>query len=348
MSDINNKSKETTIVEYAMDIMVKNPKTTFKSLRKELSEIDALKDFNINFLAMKRATVEHYKYSAMMFNRLRKVLSEKVTGYDAWSENDFNMLLSTGIMLCEAAYHLLRIISDEKFLFELEKVVEYLKINRSQYNMKKFVTEDVKNRINKMEQSELKEQKHNIHNEIVNGLGKDILRKLGCKFVTSEAVLEKKDKDINQKGLRLDMYGWKDDTSVVGIEVKIKKSDYNIALRENRFERYLDYCTEFYIMTTENSIFELAKQWCSNHEGAGAILLDKKTLAKKVQEPRKLTERETTPQMIQKMLTVFASKMKKLIDTTCFEFVINTPSAARDQLLVNLSKEIEMNTSEKL
>ena len=92
-----DQREEAVIVRCAMEIMAENPEISRESLCVELSRIEGLKIYHKDFLEMSSSTADHYKYCAMIFSRLRKALDEKVTGYEVWSESDFNKLLSTGI-----------------------------------------------------------------------------------------------------------------------------------------------------------------------------------------------------------------------------------------------------------
>lgn len=195
-----DQREEAVIVRCAMEIMAENPEISRESLCVELSRIEGLKIYHKDFLEMSSSTADHYKYCAMIFSRLRKALDEKVTGYEVWSESDFNKLLSTGIMLCEAAYDLRRIRAEQNFLFEMKKVLDYLPAEPYPHNLKALITGYVKDEIRKMDPSEIVPKKHSLHDKIVNGPGKGQITQIRVCICNDRGCIRKERYGYKQEG----------------------------------------------------------------------------------------------------------------------------------------------------
>ena len=336
------ESDEALTVLCAMDIITQNPKIQIKNLGNALAEADCLFEVKKDFLTMSYSNIEHYYYCAKMFIRLRTALSEKVTGYEVWNEENYKKLTATGIMLCDVAYEILRIRKDQEFLFVLKKAADYLPSEPYPNNIKGIMKGYLTRELKKMDFSEFEPARSGNHNAIRDRIGVNYLKELGCEFVTTEATLEKSDASTAKKGLRLDVYGWKNDSSIVGVEVKTRMSDFENALMEGRYERYLDYCSEFYILTSSRSVFNTAKRWCARHKDTGVLFYNRnKPDELEKYPPRSLCKRANS-KMIKKAQEVFIAKMKKSVCETFLFDPICTPSAAMDQLLQNLSMEMKL------
>lgn len=333
------RTEEAKTVYATMCILVQKPNIRIKDLGKALSEYDCLLVGNKDFLNMSYANLEHYYYCAKMLVRLQSALEERTQGYAYWEEEDFRALVNSGIMLCDMAYTILRIRENQRFLVIMKKVADLL-LKEPNSNIKGRINNYLSNLLKEMNLSEFMPPKNAKHNEIRDYIGVRFLHEAGCTFVTKEAILEKKNKAMEKRGLRLDLYGWSNNSTIIGIEVKTELSDFDDALTEERFGRYLDYCSEFYILTTNSDVFYAAKRWCSHHKDTGVLYYNKEEPTKLEIYTPKTSNRKITEEMIQKAQEVFIAKSKKLVSEAFLPPSVRTPNAARDQLIQSLSKEI--------
>lgn len=334
-----SESGEAIALQCTMSAIERNPKLKIRGLGDALAQDSRMTKIKKDFT--KLSTCEHYVYCAKLFLRLRENLIEKTDGYEVWSEEDYTKLIQTGIMLCDNANNLLRIKSDRAFLTMLKRTVDFLPLAPYPKNTKALVNQYIKEELGKLSVEELPIAGNGAHNIIRDKVGIPFLRDLGCTFVTTEAILEHENKETGEKGLRLDVYGWKEDSRIVGIEIKTKFSDFDKTLHEGRFDRYSRYCSEFYILTTRKEIFRAAKHWWSASKvGAGVILYNIDTRCiEEIKEP-KVHRKVITSQMIKKAQEVYLAKVKKIANRTLFGKSSCTPTAATQQLIENLAKEI--------
>lgn len=294
---------------------------------------------NKAFANMSYASLEHYWCCAKLFIRLRCALEDRTAGYEYWEKKDYRALINTGIMLCDVAYTILRIRDNQRFLVVMKKAADFIP-SEPYPNMKGRMNSYLLKRLEEIDLSEFFPARNGDHNALRDHVGTRFLRELGCSFVAKEAILEKESKELNKKGLRLDLYGWGNDFSIVGIEVKTRMSDFDDALTVERFGRYLDYCSKFFILTANREVFTAAKHWCSCHKDTGAIFYDRAKPDELEIYTSKETTRKVTERMLQKAREIFAAKTKKLIGETFFGPSVCTPDAAMEQIIHNLSKEM--------
>lgn len=338
------RSEEAKTVYTTMCILTQNPKLRIKNLGSALAKEECLLAVNKDFKNMSYGNLEHYYYCAKLFLRLRCALEERTQGYDYWEEKDYRALVNSGIMLCDMAYTILRIRENQRFLVILKKAADLLPMD-SQSNAKGRMNNYLSKLLEGMDLSEFFSPKNAKHNAIREHVGARFLHEAGCAFVTKEAALEKRNKESGKKGLRLDLYGWSNDSSIIGIEVKTKLSDFDDTLAEERFGRYLEYCSKFYILTTNRDVFNAAKRWCSFHTDTGALYYNREEPDKlEIYAPR-ASNRKISEQMIQKAQEIFIAKAKKLVSETLLSPSMRTPDAAREQLIQNLSKEMSFENS---
>lgn len=333
------RSEEAKTVYATMRVLVQKPNIRVKDLGRALSEDNCPLIVNKDFTNMSYANLEHYYYCAKMFIRLQTALDARTPGYDYWEEKDYRALVNSGIMLCDMAYTILRLREDQRFLVILKKAADLLPME-SHSNAKGRMNNYLSKLLSEMDISEFFPPKNAKHNAIRDYVGTRFLHEAGCSFVTKEAVLEKTNSVLGKKGLRLDLYGWSNDSSIIGIEVKTKISDFDDTLTEERFGRYLEYCSKFYILTTNRDVFNAAKRWCSFHTDTGALYYNRKEPDKLEIYALKVSNRKTSEQMIQKAQEIFIAKAKKLVSETLLSPSMCTPDAAIKQLIQNLSKEM--------
>lgn len=335
-------SEEAKTVYITMCILTQNPKLRIKNLGSALAKEDYQVAVNKDFMNMSYANLQHYYYCAKLFLRLRCALEERISGYEYWEEKDYKALINTGIMLCDVAYTILRIRENQRFLVIMKKAADFLPLDPHS-NVKGRINNYLSKLLGKMDLSEFFPPKNAKHNAIRDHVGVRFLHEAGCTFVTKEAVLEKRNKVLGEKGLRLDLYGWSNDSSIIGIEVKTKISDFGNTLTEERFGRYLKYCSKFYILTTSRDVFIAAKRWCSLHTDTGALYYNREEPDKLEIYAPKASNRKVTERMLQKAQEIFLAKTKKLVGETFLESSACTPEATMEQITQNLAKEMLFN-----
>ena len=207
-------------------------------------------------------------------------------------------------------------------------------------NIKESVNTFLSNEFEKMCAQDFLPPKSRHHDNTRNLVGMQYLRDLGCVFVTKEAVLEKSNKKAEKPGLRMDVYGWKDDSTIIGMEVKTKLEDFKGTLMDERFGKYSEYCNEFYILTTQKSVFKAAQQWCSHHKGTVALYYDSKAPGELQEIKMQPSQRKITSKMIQKAQEVMTTKIRKSIGETYLDTSDYSPSSVINKILRNLSKEL--------
>ena len=333
---ISTGTNEAMILYRAMMILAENPNTRVTDmvteLNKQASPITGGKELTY-------AGVEHYFYCAKMYLRLYNAIANKVAGYSFLREKDYIRLISSGIILCDKAYQLLRIRDDSKFLAIMKSAADFLQEN-AVINTKERISTFLNSEFSKMSIQDFTPSKNGHHDLTRNLVGMQYLRRQGCVFVTREAVLEKQDKTTGKSGLRLDVYGWKNDSTIIGMEVKAKKSDFEGTLFEERFGRYSEYCNEFYILTTDEVVFKVARQWCAHHRGTAALFYDGHDACNLHTTKMQPTHRKPTEQMIQKAQEILVTKIKKQISEIYLDATDCTPDAVVRKIKNNLSKEI--------
>lgn len=333
---ISEGSKETKILFCAIKILADNPDISITTITTDLNQQVSLLtgDKDLTY-----SSIEHYYYCAKMFLRLFNALNNKVDGYTYFYEKDYVQLLCSGITLCNKVYQILRIRSDSQFLFIMKRTADFLRESTA-INIKESVNTFLNYEFEKMPAHEFLPPQNTHHDNIRNVIGMQYLRKLGCVFVTKEALLEKRNKAADKPGLRLDVYGWKDDSTIIGMEVKTKLDDFKGTLMDERFGKYSEYCNEFYILTTQKSVFKAAQLWCTYHKGTAALYYDGNESYKLLETKMQPSQRKITDKMIQKAQDVMTTKIRKSIGETYLDSSDCSPSSVLNKITLNISKEI--------
>lgn len=333
---ISEGSKETKILFCAIKILADNPDISITTITTELNQQISLLtgDKDLTY-----SSIEHYYYCAKMYLRLYNALNNKVDGYTYFYEKDYVQLLCSGITLCNKVYQILRIRSDSQFLIIMKRTADFMRESTA-INIKESVNIFLSNEFENMCVQDFLPPKNRHHDDTRNLVGMQYLRNAGCVFVTKEAVLENPNKKTEKPGLRMDVYGWKDDSTIVGMEVKTKLKDFKGTLMDERFGKYSEYCNEFYILTTQKSVFKAAQQWCSHHKGTAALYYDSKTPDELQETKMQPSQRKITNKMIQKAQEVMSTKIRKSIGETYLDTSDCSPSSVINKIVHNLSKEI--------
>lgn len=333
---ISEASKEVKILYCAMKILSDNPDMKTAIL---VDELNSQASQLIGNHKLSYRGVEHYYCCAKMYLRLYSALNNNVEGYAYFNEKDYIQLLCSGITLCDKAYQILRIRSDSQLLFIMKRAADFLR-ECTAINIKESVNKFLSNEFENMCVQDFIPPKNRHHDNTRNLVGMQYLRNLGCVFVTKEAVLEKPNKIAEKPGLRMDVYGWKDDSTIIGMEVKTKLEDFKGTLMDERFGKYSEYCNEFYILTTQKPIFKAAQQWCSHHKGTVALYYDSKAPGELQETKMQPSQRKITSKMIQKAQEVMTTKIRKSIGETYLDVSDCSPVSVINKILHNLSKEI--------
>lgn len=325
-------SEEARIVKYTMELIESEPTLNELLLRKYLIENTKTMKFTKPFQTMAIKSIEHYLYMARLFVRLKDLLTEEVQGTEEWTEDNYQQILSTGILLCNKAGKIYRL-SNENFLFVLKKAVSMLPAS------KKEIESYIESIISKIDTEEMEIEIHDEHNNVRDIVATKYLRDIGCQFISTEVELEKRDN--TSRGLKIDALGWKSDGTICGIEVKTRVFDDVNTKKAIRLDRYIRYCNEFYILTTDNKIYENAIEWRKNrrYNEMGIILCNRDTLQiEKIEKPREI-KREVTEAMLLQVQKAFLIKFSKLVNTVCLDETEDTPALVLNKIKSILSKE---------
>lgn len=299
-------SEEERIVVFTKRQLQDKPFLNAKLLREQLlSNYDNLKlTKNISELSPK--SLENYIMMAKCLFRLSTLMEENAAGTEEWSDEDYDTLQASGILLNNSVRKINKLTS-QAFLFVLKKVVAKLPCTRD------VIDRTVISEIKMLPSSDITQGSHDEHNRIKELAGKQYLYNSGCRFVSTEVTLEKGKKPV--RGLKIDVYGWKSDGTICGIEVKTTATDYFNTQADLRFGRYARYVNEMYILTTDEHSYYDAVAWKKivKHDDVGVLLFDKETSTFTKQnlpvEPRK----EVTSTMLACMHKAILTKTTKLI-----------------------------------
>lgn len=273
----------------------------------------------------------HYvSVAKMLFKTINHTEKEKIT---VLSEEDYGRLIATGNLLScisdnlnrtavEELPHILKVIVDHLPGWHRKDIInfagrELIRLNPTQYP----------------------HCQHHKHHTIRDNVAKPyLLRELGCKFATTEAHLEKPYN--NMKGLILDVYGWKDDGTICGIEVKTSAADYRNTQKVSRLIRYAKYCNELYILVTNKKSFQDLIEWTREctHEEIGILLYDKTTSTITECVAPRASRKEVTDAMLNKMHEIFISKGIKAFNSIYLDLEDTHPDSAFKKMSAELSQ----------
>lgn len=317
-------SKESKIVQYTMELLAKNPELNADYLRENLIKNKDYKNLK-NYKKMDNKSLEHYIYMGRIFNRLKNLLLIKATGTEEWLDTDYHALVSTGIKLCDKQ-KALRLLPDTQFLDILKKIA--------------FLLPEDKPTLNSFIDSEINTGEHkSYHDYLRDTAALKYLQENNCSFFSTEVTLEKT--HPTSRGLKIDALGWKTDGKICGIEVKTQPSDDKGTKKAIRYDRYIRYCNEFYILTTDNHIYDDSIEWLNSkkYDEMGVILWNKNTMSvEQIKHPTKIKQ-EVTPAMQRMVQKAFLTKLKKNINNIYLNTSNSTPDLAIKKIKTAISKE---------
>lgn len=329
---VQTASEEQRIVEFTIKQLKQNPTLNEECLRelliKNAMSLKCTKRFN----ALAKKSIAHYLHVGRMFVRLGDLIDQKADGSETWTADEYQRLISTGILLCNKAGQIYKL-ADQSFLTVLKTVSSALPMSKPRLDPY------VQAEIDKIDDSEIEPGQHDAHNRIRDNVAIPFLRNLGCRFISKEVELEKAGELI--RGLKIDALGWKSDGTICGIEVKMQADDDKKAKKKMRIDGYIRYCNEFYILTTDEKIFKDTKEWRNKKRyNEMGILLYSNDIQKivRIENPRE-PKREVTSAMLLRMQDAFLTKFIKLAGTVCFESKDNTPDLAIKKMNSALSLE---------
>lgn len=299
-------SEEERIVVFTKQQLQNKPFLNAKLLREKLlsnySDLKLTK--NISELSPK--SLENYIMMAKCLFRLSTLREENAVGTEEWSDEDYDTLQASGILLNNSVRRINKL-SSHSFLHVLKKVVVKLPCDRN------VIDRTVNSEIKMLPPSDIAKGSHDDHNHIKEFAGKQYLYDIGCRFITTEVTLEKGKKPV--RGLKIDVYGWKEDGTICGIEVKTSASDYFNTQAELRFGRYARYVNEMYILTTDDHSYYDAVAWKKivKHNDIGVLLFDKETGKFTKENPPSEPRKEVTSTMLECMHNAILTKTMKLI-----------------------------------
>lgn len=325
-------SEEQRIVEFTIKQLEQKTTLNEEHLRELLVKNAESLKFTKPFKRMAKKSIAHYLHLGRMFVRLGALIVQKADGSEDWTADEYQRLISTGILLCDKAGQICKL-TDHRFLTVLKMATSMLPMSKARLNSY------IQAEIDKTDGAEIEAGLHDEHNRIRDNVATLFLRDLGCRFISTEVELEKGDK--SSRGLKIDAFGWKSDGTICGIEVKTQVSDDMKTKKETRIDRYIRYCNEFYILTTDEKIFKDTKEWRNKKRyNEMGILLYSDDIQKivRIENPRE-PKREVTSAMLLRIQDAFLTKFIKLAGTVCFESKDNTPDLAIKKMNSVLSRE---------
>lgn len=325
--------EEEIIVVFTQQQLEENLSLNAESLRKLLlMNYEKLK-LTKNIAAMSPKSLENYLVMAKLLRRLSKLREQNAAGSELWTDEDYRILQSSGILLNNSVRAINKL-SSASFLSVLKKVVSKLPCERS------VVDRTVNTEIGMLPPMDIAKGTHDEHNNIKDHVGKQFLYDIGCHFVSTEVTLEKGEKPV--RGLKIDVLGWKKDGTICGIEVKTSTTDYYNTKVDARFDRYARYVNEMYILTTNEYAYDDAMNWRkrTNHNEVGILLYDKDVDAITKQSQPIETRKEVTSMMLECVQRALLTKSIKLINSIDLQPDDCTPAQAVQTIKSKLAHEI--------
>lgn len=326
-------SEEERIVIFTKQQLKEKPFLNAKSLREQLlMNYESLR-LTKNIEKISPKSLENYIVMAKCLYRLSTLREENAVGTEDWTDEDYDTLQSSGIRLNNSV-RAINNLSSQAFLSVLIKVVAKLPCSRN------VIDRTVKSEIEKLSPSDISHGSHDEHNRIKESAGKQYLFDIGCRFVATEVTLEQGIKPI--RGLKIDVYGWKDDGTICGMEVKTSATDYFNTQADLRFGRYARYVNEMYILTTDEQSYYDAVTWKKivKHNEVGVLLYDRATenfpMSSLPVEPKK----EVTTAMLECAQKALLTKTAKLINEISIQRDDCTPFHAIQKMKAALNTEI--------
>lgn len=273
----------------------------------------------------------HYVSVARML--LRTINHTKETKITVLSGEDYDRLIATGILLSCISDNLNRT-AIEELPHILKVIVDHL----SEWRRKDIIN-FADRELTRLSPTQYTKAQHHKHHTIRDNVAKPyLLHEIGCKFATTEAHLEKPYN--NTKGLILDVYGWKDDGTICGIEVKTSAADYIQTQKVSRLIRYAQYCNELYILVTNKKSFQDLIEWTREctHEEIGILLYDKTTSTITECVAPRASRKEVTNAMLKKMHEIFISKGIKTFNSIYLDQEDTRPDFAIKKMNAELSQ----------
>ena len=325
--------EEEIIVVFTKQQLEENLSLNAESLRKQLLKNYEKLKLTKNIVGMSPKSLENYLVMAKLLRRLSKLREQNAGGSELWTDEDYRILQSSGILLNNCVRTINKL-SPTAFLSVLKKVVSKLPCDRS------VIDRTVNTEIGILAPSDLMKGTHDEHNNIKDLVGKRFLYDIGCHFVTTEVTLEKGEAPV--RGLKIDAYGWKNDGTICGVEVKTSSSDYSNTKVAMRFDRYARYVNEMYILTTDEYAYDDAINWRkrTNHNEVGILLYDKDVDAITKQSRPIETRKEVTSMMLECVQRALLTKSIKLINTIDLQRDDCTPAQAVQTIKSKLAHEI--------
>ena len=325
--------EEETIVVFTKQQLEENLSLNAESLRKQLLKNYEKLKLTKNIVGMSPKSLENYLVMAKLLRRLSKLREQNAGGSELWTDEDYRILQSSGILLNNCVRTINKL-SPTAFLSVLKKVVSKLPCDRS------VIDRTVNTEIGILAPSDLMKGTHDEHNNIKDLVGKRFLYDIGCHFVTTEVTLEKGEAPV--RGLKIDACGWKNDGTICGVEVKTSSSDYSNTKVAMRFDRYARYVNEMYILTTDEYAYDDAINWRkrTNHNEVGILLYDKDVDAITKQSQPIETRKEVTSMMLECVQRALLTKSIKLINTIDLQCDDCTPAQAVQTIKSKLAHEI--------
>lgn len=319
------------MLRFALEIVEQQPTITPLEFYEAYCKNPTFAQKKSGVYQMSDQNAAHYvSVAKMLFKTIKHTETKKIT---VLSEEDYGRLIATG--------NLLSCISDNLNRTAVEELPHILKVIVD--HLPGWHRKDIENFVGRelmrLSPTQYTQSQHHKHHAIRDNVAKPyLLRELGCKFATTEAHLEKP--YDNMKGLILDVYGWKDNGTICGIEVKTSTADYRNTQKVSRLIRYAKYCNELYILVTNKKSFRDLIEWTREckHEEIGILLYDKTTSTISECVAPRASRKEVTDTMLNKMHEIFISKGIKTFNSIYLDHEDTRPDSALKKMNAELSQ----------
>lgn len=320
--DGNTKTrKENVVVAFAKAQLAAKGELNVRTLREQLLRNYEALQLKRSDVELSEKSLEHYLAVARLLCRLERLLEEKSLGWELWNAAEVKKLQSTGILLCDKA-SAINNLSDAAFLHVLRAIALAYPCTKAE--IKRIVDET----IGRIAPRERKRAKNYDHDRIRDGVGKTFLWELGCQFIATEAKLDKE--AAAERGLKIDLLGWKEDGTICGVEIKTRRADCRRAEANGQFDRYAKYVNEMYIITPDEAVYNRALRWKlrANRTDVGVLLCNPMGEAIVRSNRPAEAKKEIQPAMLKCVQRAFRGELLKRIDSVSFGDKACTPAQA--------------------